>query len=146
VFKKIKEIPKGDSESVNLRKTDNTMTKRKRTKRRNNDLQNTTQKTKNWTSRIPLKSWGWTQVLCSSCSTRSHLRVIIVTNLAISHMNEERTGLWIRQTEHIRGNLWHRYSVMLNQPRRKYSIWQNNVLRQLWGNADSKHEKKTLMT
>ena len=36
-------IPKGQSEAVNRRKTDNTMVKRKRT---NNDLQNTTQKTK----------------------------------------------------------------------------------------------------
>jgi len=34
-------IPKGQSEAVNRRKTDNTMTKRKRT---NNDQQNKTQK------------------------------------------------------------------------------------------------------
>jgi len=30
-------------------------------------------------------------------------------------MNEERTGLWLRQTEYIRGHLWHRYSVTVNQ-------------------------------
>ena len=41
--KKRLKIPKGQSEAVNRRKTDNTMVKRKRT---NNDLQNTTQKTK----------------------------------------------------------------------------------------------------
>jgi hypothetical protein len=29
-------------------------------------------------------------------------------------MNEERTGLWLRQTEHIRGHLWHRYSVTVS--------------------------------
>jgi hypothetical protein len=26
-------------------------------------------------------------------------------------MNEERIGKWLRQVEHIRGHLWHRYSV-----------------------------------
>ena len=26
-------------------------------------------------------------------------------------MNEERTGLWLRQMKHIRGHLWHKYSV-----------------------------------
>jgi hypothetical protein len=30
-------------------------------------------------------------------------------------MNEERTGEWLRQTEHIRGHLWHRYSIAVNQ-------------------------------
>ena len=39
----ILKIPQGSSESANRRRTDNTMTKTKRT---NNDLQNTTQKTK----------------------------------------------------------------------------------------------------
>jgi hypothetical protein len=28
---------------------------------------------------------------------------------------ERRTGLWLRQSEHIRGHLWHRYSVEVNQ-------------------------------
>jgi cbb3-type cytochrome oxidase cytochrome c subunit len=41
--KKNLKIPKGYSESVSRRRTDNTMTKRKRT---NNDLQKTTQKAK----------------------------------------------------------------------------------------------------
>ena len=30
-------------------------------------------------------------------------------------MNEERTGFWLRQTEHSYGHLWHRYSVTVNQ-------------------------------
>ena len=30
-------------------------------------------------------------------------------------MNEERTGLWVWQTEHIRVDLWHIYSVMKYQ-------------------------------
>jgi len=29
--------------------------------------------------------------------------------------NKERTGLWLQQKEHIRGHLWHRCSVSLNQ-------------------------------
>jgi len=29
-------------------------------------------------------------------------------------MNEERTGLWLRQTEHISGHLWHIYSVTVH--------------------------------
>jgi hypothetical protein len=41
-------IPKGQSEAVNRWRTDNTMAKRKRTY---NDLQNTTQKTKDWSRR-----------------------------------------------------------------------------------------------
>jgi hypothetical protein len=30
-------------------------------------------------------------------------------------MNEERTELWLRQTEHFCGHLWYRYTVMVNQ-------------------------------
>jgi len=30
-------------------------------------------------------------------------------------MNEKRTGKYIRQVEHIRGQLWHRYSITVNQ-------------------------------
>ena len=51
----------------------NTMAKRKRT---NNDLQNTTQKTKDWATRTQLKTEAWTRVLrkgsisCSTCGTR----------------------------------------------------------------------------
>ena len=30
-------------------------------------------------------------------------------------MNEERIGLWLRQTKHIGGHLPHRYSVTVNQ-------------------------------
>ena len=47
----------------------------------------------------------------SSCSTSGTRRVTLV-------MNEEGTELWFRQTEHIRGHLCHRYSVMLNQIRK----------------------------
>ena len=35
--------------------------------------------------------------------------------LATNGVTEERTGLWLRQTEHIRGRLWHIYSVSVNQ-------------------------------
>jgi hypothetical protein len=30
-------------------------------------------------------------------------------------VNEERTGKCLRQVEHIRGHLWHRYSITVNQ-------------------------------
>jgi len=30
-------------------------------------------------------------------------------------MNEESTGKCLRQVEHIRGHLWHRYSITVNQ-------------------------------
>jgi len=30
-------------------------------------------------------------------------------------MNEERTRKGLRQVEHIRGHLWHRYSITINQ-------------------------------
>ena len=30
-------------------------------------------------------------------------------------MNEERTGKCLRQVEHIRGHLWQRYSITVNQ-------------------------------
>ena len=30
-------------------------------------------------------------------------------------MNEERIGKCLRQVEHIRGHLWHRYSIAVNQ-------------------------------
>ena len=30
-------------------------------------------------------------------------------------MNEERTEKCLRQVEHIRGHLWHRYSITVNQ-------------------------------
>ena len=30
-------------------------------------------------------------------------------------MNEESTGKYLRQVEHIRGHLWNRYSIAINQ-------------------------------
>jgi len=30
-------------------------------------------------------------------------------------MNEERTGKFLRQVEHIYGHLWHRYFIAVNQ-------------------------------
>ena len=50
--KKILKIPKGYSGAINPGRTDNSMAKGKKT---NNDLQNTTQKTKDRATGIPLK-------------------------------------------------------------------------------------------
>jgi len=38
-------------------------------------------------------------------------------------MNEERTGKFLRQVEHIHGHLWHRYSISVNQVMIKFSKW-----------------------
>jgi hypothetical protein len=78
--KKSWKIPKGQVESVNLRRTDNTMAKRKMT---NNDLQNTTDKTKGPATRTPLKSEGELMV-SSSCSTSDTRRVTLVTKPVIN--------------------------------------------------------------
>ena len=49
----------------------------------------------------------------SSCSTNCTHRVNLVTNPVII-MNEERTGKFFRQVDHIRGHLWHIYSIAVN--------------------------------
>jgi len=51
--KKCLRIPKGQSEAVNQRKTDKTMTKRKNENMANKDLQHTSQKTKDWATQTP---------------------------------------------------------------------------------------------
>ena len=65
---------------------------------------------------------GWTQVfrkdelmysgrISYSCSNSGTHRVAFVARPVISH----DWGLWLRQTEHIHGKLWHRYAAMVNQ-------------------------------
>ena len=79
-------MPKG-SESVNLRRTDTTMTKKK-DERKSNDLQNITLKTKDRVTRTPLKTGGELgcfKKVSSSCSTSDTCRVNLVTNPVISH-------------------------------------------------------------
>jgi hypothetical protein len=62
IIRKTWRLKRGNQIIVN-RRTDNTMAKRKMNKRTNNDLQNITQKTKDWATWTLLKPWGWTQVL-----------------------------------------------------------------------------------
>jgi len=38
-------------------------------------------------------------------------------------MNDERTRKWLRQVKHIRGHLWHNYSIAVNQVMIKFSKW-----------------------
>ena len=77
-----------------------------------------THKTKDRVTRTPLKTGG--ELKCfgrvgSSCSTSSGTRrVNLVTNPVTSH-HREKTGKYLRQVEHIRGLLWHRYSILVNQ-------------------------------
>ena len=76
-----------------------------------------THKTKYRVTRTPLKTGGKLRCfgrVSSSCSTSGTRRVNLVTNPLISHY-EERSGKCLRQVEHIRGHLWHRYSKMVNQ-------------------------------
>ena len=80
------EYIKGKSEAINRRRTDNAIPKIKRT---NNDLQNTTQKTKDRGVRTQLETGG--ELMCfggasGSCSTCGTRRVTLVTNLVISHV------------------------------------------------------------
>ena len=94
---------------------DNIMAKRKRT---NHDLQNTTRKTKNCATRISLKKGkGWKQVLRKGKQFLFHCwHSLYYSCYKLSDvMNEERTGLWLHQKEHICGHLWHRYYLVVNQ-------------------------------
>jgi hypothetical protein len=53
-------------------------------------------------------------LISSSCSTSDTRRVNLVPNPVIC-MNEESNRKCLRQVEHIRGHLWHRYSITVNQ-------------------------------
>jgi hypothetical protein len=43
-------------------------------------------------------------------------------------MNEERTGKCLRQVEHIRGHLWHRYSITVNLGHWRVSLVEQELL------------------
>jgi len=58
IVKKSLKIPKGLAESLNRRRTDNTMATSKRT---NNDLHKITYKTRHWATRMLTKNRGRTQ-------------------------------------------------------------------------------------
>jgi hypothetical protein len=111
--KKSLQIPKGQSKSV-YRTTQ--WPKEKVQK----DKQLSTKhiyKTKDRVTRNPLKTGG--ELRCSgrvssSCSTSDTRRVNLVPNPVIC-MNEESNRKCLRQVEHIRGHLWHRYSITVNQ-------------------------------
>jgi hypothetical protein len=67
----------------------------------------------------------------SSCSTCGICHVTLATNPLTSH-EWKKTGLWFRQTEHIRSHLWHRYSVTVNKVMDIYYvicfIWLKSVI------------------
>jgi hypothetical protein len=73
-----------------------------------------THKTTDRVLRTPIKTGG--VLRCSGrvrsfCTNSDTRRVNLATNPVI---NEERTGKWLRQVEHIRGYLWHRSSISVN--------------------------------
>jgi hypothetical protein len=77
-------------------------------------------KTKDRVTRTPLKTGGERRGsgrVSSSCSTSDTRRVNLFTNPVTSQerRKDERTGKCLRQVEHIRGHLWHRYSITVNQ-------------------------------
>ena len=77
-----------DNTMARRKRTDNAMAIRKKDQRTNNYLQNTTQKTKDWATRISLLTGGESRCsgrVSSSCSTDCIRRAIIVTNPVISH-------------------------------------------------------------
>jgi hypothetical protein len=87
-YKKSLQIPKGQSEPVNRRRTYNTIAKRKKDKMTNNDLQNIHIKLK-MDLHEPLQKPG-DELMCSgmvssSCSTTETRRVNLVTKFMISH-------------------------------------------------------------
>ena len=74
-----------------------------------------TYKTKDRVTRTPLKTGG--ELRCSgrvSSSTNDNRRVNLVTNPVLSR-EWGKDGKSLRQVEHIRDHLWHRYSVTVNQ-------------------------------
>ena len=83
-------------------------------KRTNNDQQNSTHKTEDRATRTSLKP-----VVNSGAPkglvVPDPLEAPCCKSGYKSWMNEEITGKCSRQIEHIRGDLWYRYSVMVNQ-------------------------------
>jgi hypothetical protein len=78
-----------------------------------------THKTKDRVTRTPLKTGG--ELKCSgkvssSSSISGTDRVNLVTNPVISHeWGKDREVFTTKLMEHIRGNLWPRYSITVNQ-------------------------------
>jgi len=82
----------------------------------NNDLQNTAQKTKDQATRILLKPGMNSGAPEGLAVPAPHMAPVVLLLLQTWWlvMNEERTGLWLRQKKHIYGHLWHRYYVTVN--------------------------------
>ena len=64
-----------------------------------------------WTRIFRKDELGYSGMISYSFSNSGTRRVACVASPVISH----DWGLWLRQTEHIRGKLWHRYTAMVNQ-------------------------------
>ena len=64
--------------------------------------------TENWVSNLVFRKCN--QFLLHMC----HCHVTLVTTRWYV-MHRKRTGLWLRQTDHIRCHSWHRYLVAVNQ-------------------------------
>lgn len=71
-------------------------------------------KTLYWATWIVLKSRRCSGMISSSCSTGGTRHVLFI-QIWWKVTNEKRTGWWLPQTEHRRGNLWCRYSLTVDQ-------------------------------
>jgi hypothetical protein len=114
-------IPKGQSEAVNRRRAYNTMAKWKRQK---NKMIYKVHVLPSTVAEYLCHKWPR---MCSVCRNHKEILSSFIpyyrvsdkskTTVATSgaETNEERISLWFRQTEHIRGHLWHRYSATVDQ-------------------------------
>ena len=86
-------------------------------KRTNNDIQNTTQKPKRSSNTNPTKYRC--ELRCSgrvsSSSSKEASVVLLLLQKSSEVMIMERTALLLQRTEHMRGHLWYKYSVTVNQ-------------------------------
>jgi hypothetical protein len=79
-----------------------------------------TKNTKDRATRTPLQTSGKQRCsirVSSSCYTSGTRRVTLVTKTVMNEcvINAKKTGKCLRQVEHIRGHLWHRYSITVDQ-------------------------------
>jgi hypothetical protein len=105
-------IPKGRSETLNRRETYNTMTNRKG----QTMIHKTLHRKLNWNTN-PIKNREWSHVLLNG--KQFLLRMRHPSCYSCYSVTSHKFGLWLRQTEHIRGHLWHRYCVTFGM-----SLWQ----------------------
>ena len=97
----------------------------------NSGRHNTTQKTKDWETRTPIKHRGkvTSPGRVESSFFSGDTRRVTLVNMRWFVMNDERTELWLRRLKHILGHLKHKYSVPVNQHTRSPLNFKSDNLR-----------------